>query len=540
MGRMKKYTEGSKNSGTRTLRMHIGLYVSIFVMTMILGITVVLFVTNNIFPGRNNVSTVIMREANTIGADVEDHLNSMTAEAINFSKILSADIEYRLYEEGISFADLQTNPEILLDILDRETDLLMLALERADCSGVYLALNTTINPKLATAGHSRAGIYFRRVEPKRIGNASEMLYLRGSSSFAQRRNMTLQANWDLEFDVAGQAFWERPLQAREAAPDKKLSDSYVWLFDKIIPQNKENTLLCSIPLLGEKGEFLGVCGFEITAASFRYRHAFDGEGYPELGLMVSAIDDENINAGASGALFSGDKMVEYTLIGEKVLRIAEVRGNLVKLQTDRNTYFGQCQEIPLYHNSAYYSGQRYALTVLLPEPDFNRILRADVIRATIIFSFVLGLGIFVSLFLSHRIAKPFSTVLSMAGVNKSEKPDTELSVGIKELDELLQLFSEKNPGQTAQIGDMFEGFLDKLGLLTPAERTIVKRYMDGQSFETISRELCIAPSTLKTHNIHIYKKMEVKGVNEIKLYLDLINNSNSGGRLREVLGKPLE
>ena len=50
-------------------------------------------------------------------------------------------------------------------------------------------------------------------------------------------------------------------------------------------------------------------------------------------------------------------------------------------------------------------------------------------------------------------------------------------------------------------------------------------------------EMYIASSTLKTHNIHIYKKLEVKGVNDIKLYLDLINHSNSADRLKELLEK---
>ena len=533
---IRRNAEKGENHSERTIKTHILVHTSILGMAMIFGISVVLFMTNNIFPGRNSISTVLMREVDAICGNVEEYLGEMTAEAISFSETLALDIEYRLGEEGITFAELQQRPDVLFDILDRETDRLTLALGRANCSGVYLILNTTVNPDLPTAASSRAGIYLKQIEPKRLGVASEMQYLRGFTSFATRRNMTLQANWDLEFDVLNQAFWELPLEACAQAPEKKLSELYTWLFGKVIPPMKENSLLCSIPLLSGDGEVLGVCGFEITAASFRYRHALDVEGYPELALMFSSFDGENINLDESGALFSGDKMLELKLIAEGKLQMSEQKGRLGKLQSGQDVYYGRHRELSLYHGSAYYADERYALAVLMPEGEFDRIVRADIARATAIFVFILGVGVVTSLFLSRRIAKPFDTLYAMASGKADDNP--QLSVGLKELDELLQVFIKNNPEETRQVGDVFESFLDKLRLLTPTERAIVARYSAGQDFDTVMSEMFIAASTLKTHNIHIYRKLEVKGVNEIKLYLDLIDRSHSSDRLKGLLEKP--
>ena len=69
MRRIQNYIAETGGQNQRTIRMHIGLYTFVFGLTIILGFTVVLFLTDNIFPGRNNVSTVIAREANAICAD---------------------------------------------------------------------------------------------------------------------------------------------------------------------------------------------------------------------------------------------------------------------------------------------------------------------------------------------------------------------------------------------------------------------------------------------------------------------------------------
>jgi len=530
------------STGSRTLRVHIEQYLYIFGLVAVLGIAVVLFLTNNIFPGRNNVSSVISREVELISASVDEHMSGMTAEAINFSETLSADIEYRLGEAGITFAELESHPELLFDLLDRATDRVILALARANCSGVYLVLNASINPSLPNAEYSRAGIYLRRIEPKRIGNASEMLYLRGFTAFAQRRNMTLQANWDLEFDIEDQAFWELPMQLADEGASRKLSDLYSWQFGKIIPQNKENSLICSIPLIGENGVFLGVCGFEITDASFRYQHTLDTKEYPELTVVFSTLgDDGSISIGADSAMFSGDKMLERDLLGGGALKNVGAKNKLAQLQTGQVTYFGVYNEMPLYHARALYSGQHFALAVLISEENFDRIIRSDVTRVMMIFAIMLVLGLVVSVLLSSKIAKPLDTALiAMANTQSDDSGNPTLSVGIKELDALLQLFAENNPGQTAQVEVIFVEFLDKLRLLTPTERVIVARYMDGQDFERVMNELFIANSTLKTHNIHIYKKLEVRGANEIKLYLSLINRSNLAEQLSELLDIPLQ
>ena len=533
-----KYIERTWNPGRRTIRMHVGLHIAVLGIAMIFGITVVLFLTDNIFPGQKNVATVITQEVSDVSASVEEHLNGVTAEAINFAETISADIEYRLSEEGITFTELQTHPEMLSDILDRETDRLILALERANCSGVYLALNATINPDLPAAEMSRAGIYIRRVEPKRISSASEMLYLRGFTSFAQRRSMTLQANWDLEFNISEQAFWELPLNAHEADKNKKMSDLYVWFLGKIVPESKGNSLVCSIPLLSGNGDILGVCGFEITAASFRYHHMIDLEKYPEFVLLLSAEENGKINTGASGTLFSGNKVTEYKLFGADISYTEGTKDKLGLFQTKEETYFGRYKKMSLYHDGAYYSEQQYSVMILLPESEYNSIVRADIIRAVVILTAMLVLGIVVSMFLSKRIMKPFDTALdAMSASNANEKRDPTLSVGIKELDELLQLFSKNYPGQIAQIGNIFEDFLDKLRTLTPAERAIVACYTDGKDFETVMKEMCIASGTLKTHNSHIYKKLDINGANEIKLYLNLINSSNLSDQLTEILRK---
>jgi len=57
-------------------------------------------------------------------------------------------------------------------------------------------------------------------------------------------------------------------------------------------------------------------------------------------------------------------------------------------------------------------------------------------------------------------------------------------------------------------------------VLSPREIQIARSYADGQTYHAIATDLCIAPSTVRTHLAAIYRKLEVSSKLELRARLD--------------------
>jgi DNA-binding CsgD family transcriptional regulator len=75
--------------------------------------------------------------------------------------------------------------------------------------------------------------------------------------------------------------------------------------------------------------------------------------------------------------------------------------------------------------------------------------------------------------------------------------------------------SERRPGERPYL----EEAAKRYGL-TPREQEVLSYLLQGRSYESIGRLLCIAPSTVKTHVSHIYAKCDITTRDEL---LDLID-----------------
>jgi DNA-binding CsgD family transcriptional regulator len=84
--------------------------------------------------------------------------------------------------------------------------------------------------------------------------------------------------------------------------------------------------------------------------------------------------------------------------------------------------------------------------------------------------------------------------------------------------------------------DMFQGFAEKIGTLTSAERRILNYYIEGHDTADIPDLAYISIHTVKKHNRSIYQKLEVASRDELMLYIELFRCC---GRLDE-LTTPME
>ncbi|MDR2687179.1 MAG: helix-turn-helix domain-containing protein [Oscillospiraceae bacterium] len=85
--------------------------------------------------------------------------------------------------------------------------------------------------------------------------------------------------------------------------------------------------------------------------------------------------------------------------------------------------------------------------------------------------------------------------------------------------------------QPAPPAFLFEDFLAQVKTLTPTELVLLEYYAQGKNTEEILALMYIAPSTLKNHNSHIFRKLHVASRDELLLYLDLLRKCELLGTL---------
>ena len=80
--------------------------------------------------------------------------------------------------------------------------------------------------------------------------------------------------------------------------------------------------------------------------------------------------------------------------------------------------------------------------------------------------------------------------------------------------------------------EVFDSFVERAQTLSPAERRILRFYIDGHDIADIPELAYISINTVKKHNRNIYQKLEVHSRDELILYIDLFRRC---GRLDELV-----
>ena len=113
-----------------------------------------------------------------------------------------------------------------------------------------------------------------------------------------------------------------------------------------------------------------------------------------------------------------------------------------------------------------------------------------------------------------------------------------MSSGISEVDELAQFLNDRARNKRLEQGELppniqelFDQFIERVHLLTEAERNILRYYIDGHEISEIPELAFISMSTVRKHNRNIYEKLRVSSRNELMLYIDLLRRC---GRLHEL------
>lgn len=455
---------------------------------------------------------------------ITEQIDYINAQGIKLSNQVSTELSYLLQKNDLSFQDLNDNPACIEELQQAAYNPLNTTLELCGCSGAYIILDITTNSSLSNAAESRSGLYLRRTSVNDCNPvSSETALFRGIKEVARKNKLELHNRWNMEFDTKKLPFY----QELQRNPPSRAADSYFWTKKIPLTGTWEEVAYLVVPIVGNQGEFYGVCGIELSSLYFRLAYPSADSKFGTL-VTVLAPYKENIlhlSQGLCGAE-RGGKFTEVPLHSNPTRQ-------LQIYTAEECRYFGLHQEIAI--SASQMDDVQWAVAVLMPDTNYQSYTAQRRLTVFTLFMILLLILIVVSAFLSRRYVQPITQRIQAI---QSGNINCDTSTGLSELDELLQFLQTQKQNISMDknelpegIQEMFDNFIERTKNLTDAERNILGYYINGYQIAEIPELAYISMSTVRKHNRSIYEKLEVSSRDELMLYIDLLRRC---GRIDDI------
>ena len=505
-----------------------------FLIAVMSGLLLILFSTGVFSVERNKFRIFLQNELGHAAQSVEQEYGVLSVEGVLLAERLSKQIEITLDTFGLNPADLKNNSQYLEPLLGQTVGLLRAALEKNKSSGVFLTLNATVNPSLITAESSRAGLFLKNMEPNVISITFPTIrLLKGPISIARQEDLDLLPQWQMEFSVQpGDFFFTTINGATES--DLPLSRLYYWDPGCLMTGCYNKAMLLCAPLIASDGTIIGVCGFEVSAMLFKLQYTPANSPYTRAFAMLAPLVDNTLDT--SRALYAGHFAATHSGDDGFLSIKNPVAGIFSYVSPNGTIYSGLHHDINLYPKGSVFSGNQWALAVLIPNRDLavKFIRQSRPIQILLLALFIFGVG--AAALLSRRHVAPVVDALRKV---KTGKVTHHKKTNIREIDDLMAFLATQDESdalesdallvqaeEMAQISPLVQSFIENVKTLSPAERNVFELYLQGYTAKEIADKLCISINTIKTHNKRIYYKLNVSSRKELLLYVKMIQGEN--------------
>lgn len=525
------YREAIRRGGQNGLpmRLRLFLFLILFLNTIMLGVLLILFSAGVFKTGLLEHRPVLGSELTHIAQDIYKTFGSVSVQATDLAKELSAQLERNLKEHGGSAASLQENPDLLEHLLEDELGRLTGALEKSGASGVFLLLDATVNPALPDGADSRACLYLKNMEPNIVNGMEANLRL-GFGPMAIARNHGIHAlpQWQMEMDVGETSgFTEVMAAAREQK--LPLSRLYRWSEAMVLPGSSDRIMLCAVPLIASDGTVFGVCGFEVSEMLFKLSYAPASEGYDHLFCLLSPLEENTLHL--NGALFAGNFAAGPAAPEHTQIDISSSSGGFYSYrQPEKEGYAGLHETVSLYPIDSAYGDERWAVALMMPGQGLNALIsaRSRNLIAGLLVLMLVNVGL--ASFISHRYIRPVA-----AALEHLKNPDPTAKTKIPEIDDLIEFLAaqdeltvpeEKKELQIREHSALYLEFVKNIKSLSSAEKAVYDLYVQGHTAKEIAGILCLSINTIKTHNRRIYMKLNVTSRKELMIYIQMMEEAD--------------
>ncbi|WP_033117756.1 LuxR family transcriptional regulator [Intestinimonas butyriciproducens] len=521
------YREAIRRGGQNGLpmRLRLFLFLILFLNTIMLGVLLILFASGVFRTGLREHRPVLGSELAHIAQDIYKSFGSVSVQATDLSKELSAQLERNMKEHGATAASLQESPDLLEHLLEDELGRLTGALEKSDASGVFLLLDATVNPALPDGDVSRACLYLKNMEPNIVNGMAANLRLGfGPMAIARSHGIHALPQWQMEMDVGEVSDFT---EVMAVAKEQKLPFSrlYRWSKAMVLPGSSDRVMLCTVPLIASDGTVFGVCGFEVSEMLFKLSYAPEPAGYDHLFCLLSPLEENTLRL--SGALFAGNFAAGPAAPEHTQIDISSGSGGFYSYrQPEKEGYAGLHETVSLYPVDSAYGNEQWAVALMMPDKGLNTLISARSRNLILGLLVLMLVNVGLASFISHRYIRPVA-----AALEHLKNPDPAAKTKIPEIDDLIEFLAAQDElpisGESKELPvqehfALYQEFAKNIKSLSAAEKTVFDLYVKGHTAKEIAEILCLSINTIKTHNRRIYMKLNVTSRKELMVYIQMM------------------
>lgn len=466
-------------------------------------------------PARQLAGTLDIQQRNSY-ATLDSQMDALTAQGMEMSGKLGRELDAFLASKGISFDELNDDPDTIAELERRLYAPLSSSLAAATCSGAFFGLNVTANTSLPNAETLRAGMYLRYsgLQPT-VASEQDVICFRGAAEAARSLQLQMHNRWNPELNAA----LIPGSETVSAYQGLRLADGCLWTTRMELPDTWEHVMLLCVPVLDGGGIVRGFCGMEVSDLYFSLSHSAVSSSFGRILTVLAPVEKDEVYL--PGAMLGATDGSRLTANG--TLHFSD--GKYYTTYSDgKYTYLGRHQLL----DAATSDGVPLAVVTLVPEGTFRSYEKHSQIAWFVGAVLLLLAMLAAATVLSRRFVKPINKSLAAVRGGAAEM----VKSGIPEIDELLAAIrSRPEASLPYEVEARLQSFAQRAGTLTGTERTILQYYMDGYTVKDIPELARISASTVKTHNRNLYRKLGVDSFDELKVYIELFASCGRSGEL---------
>lgn len=465
---------------------------------------------------------------------IKHNTAKLSANAVSFSQKLSTDIKKTLQINAMSFDDLGNNPTALKAVQSNTYNTVYTYMQLTPASGAFYYLNTTTKPEKG----SYSGIYlkFKNLSTENTINTDISMY-HGISSVARENKISLNSTWTLETEKG----LFREIDEMMEQKNMKTAQEGVMTSLYQLPGTWEHAFFVCAPIVNDKKEIIGVCGFEINSLYFKYIYK---NSVSDTEHMVLAVFDETddsysgiISEYTAASIISAEGNFKY---------VPNTPFDLFRINDEK--YIGKTQNFSVGESNPYSA-------VMLPYSYYRYSKYKTQLLIFVIFLLITAAAIICCSVLSRWYINPIINDiegLKQGTINKQnlripeivdlldflEQNDRDYEQKLSSLEEQKRLAEQEAARIQSELDriidkrkkelsdDGVNHFMQNLITLTPREKDVFNLYLEGYSGKEIVEKLGFTNNALKFHNKNIYAKLGVTSRKELMQYAVILKQRN--------------
>ena len=512
----------------QTMRRKLFGYMLVLVLILFVVIFIGMLLLGQYSSTKDKISDVLSLQMEVFEREIVAHQDNLAMRNVQLSKDASLIMHSYFTKERITFDDLANSQLHINSLQSSFIDLLSREILQTECSGAFILLNTTVNTSLENADNSKTGIYIQR-NSVNLADDTLLLY-RGNAKLGKENEIMPHRKWQMEFDSNKFPDYDK---ITESDSSVALEKTFYVTNIVTLPGTSEKVMLVAIPIRGHDDIIYGICGFEISANTFKMNHS-QPSTFEHLVCVFSKKQDENIvdyKTSFTSGITNG-----YHLAPSGNLSVSPFSKTLSLFSGDEESYVGITRDIQICCGD----NADHTLTVMIPKYDYTKIFVKNVIQIVFFILLLLFFAISCCGYFSKRYISPI--IRGLDRIKKSELGESESSTYL-EIEDLFVYLGEKEKEFSAIQAKVdklaysrkneidpndYEYFKMGIKTLTKQERTIFELYLSGKSAPEILEITGIKERTLKFHNGNIYEKLGVHSRKQMLRYAMFYQNENGG------------